>query len=71
MMKQSGSTKTVSRALMFMWHKNFSEGSETLKDNKGCGRKQVVENTVYSPVPVEWVALILNGRTKTSNSNYL
>ena len=42
MMKDANRSSNVSRSLVFKWHKRFSEGRESLKDDTGRGRKRIV-----------------------------
>ena len=35
-------SSNVSRSLVFKWHKRFSEGRESLKDDNGRGRNRIV-----------------------------
>ena len=42
MLKDANRSSNVSRSLVFKWHKRFSEGRESLKDDTGRGRKRIV-----------------------------
>ena len=42
MMKDANRSSNVSRSLVFKWHKRFSEGRKSLKDDTGRGRKRIV-----------------------------
>ena len=42
MMKDANRSSNVSRPLVFKWHKRFSEGRESLKDDTGRERKRIV-----------------------------
>ena len=53
MMEQSESSKNVSRALIFKWHKHFNKGRDMLKDDKGHGRKLVVDEAAHNQVQLK------------------
>ena len=42
MMKNANRSSNISRSLVFKWHKRFSEGRESLKDDTGRGRKRII-----------------------------
>ena len=43
MLQKSRGEKCVCRALVFKWHKRFSEGRESLQDDSRPGRKSIVD----------------------------
>ena len=43
MLQKNRGEKCVSRALVFKWHKRFSEGRESLQDDSRPGQKSIVE----------------------------
>lgn len=49
-MQQASSGKTVSRSLVFKWHKRFSEGRIDIKDDTGRGRKKVITTRMIDDV---------------------
>ena len=50
LMKTTPRSRSVSRALVFRWHKKFTEGYYSLEDEKGRGRKTVITSDVVTSV---------------------
>ncbi len=50
LMQQANMSTSVSRSLVFKWHDRYRQGRETLEDDGGRGRKQVVDVTLVERV---------------------
>lgn len=48
MMHTTTRHKDVKRALVFKWHKRFSDGRSSIDDDRGRGRKRIISGNVIS-----------------------
>ena len=50
MIEQTKRERSVSRALVFKWHRRFADGQDSLEEQEGCGRKKQYGATTVTSI---------------------